>query len=275
MYYSLTFTDGNFNDKNTYDDWYLVPIERPSFQPPTFTANNVTIPGRDGLLDVSTALKGYPTYENRTGSIEFLIYESPYTWYETYTMVMNYLHGQKRKVYLEDDPAYIYEGRFSIDSFKSKEHYSTITIKYDLQPYKMSRWSTIERWEWDPFDFQNGVILRDWYLNLVVASDESGSSPIDTYKRIFDSSLIDARYRQEAIGRLTVCPTFKVNSYDQNGLDILFKNTELGINEEKHLDDGDIKVPDFIFSMQHPDNIVSVDAKGWGILSIEFYIGNL
>ena len=92
MYYSLTITD-NTSSINTYDDWYIVPTSRPSFSPPSFDIKTVSIPGRNGLLDVTTALTKFPTFGNRTGNFEFLIHpDSPLTWYETYQKVSNYLY---------------------------------------------------------------------------------------------------------------------------------------------------------------------------------------
>ena len=269
MYYSLTFIDGSYKNMNTWDDWYLAPTKRPSFQPPSFEPYTIEVPGRDGLIDASTALTGYPVYRDRTGTLEFLIHpDSPYTWNETLSKVSNYLHGQKRQVFLEDDKAYLYEGRFNVNEFNTGDNYSTISIEYDLQPYKKSRWTTIEPWIWDPFNFRNGVILQDFYSNLAVSDSEN-------YTKIFESTDIDERYRQEAIGRMTVVPTFHVNSARGDGIDIFFDNNELGIREYLHLDDGESKKPEVVFSMQHPDNRVYLSAKGIGVVSIEFYIGSL
>lgn len=283
MYYSLTIestTDNifgsNFGSVNTYDDWFLVPTSRPSFSPPSFDIQTISIPGKDGLLDLSTSLTKYPTYGNRTGSLEFLIHpESPYTWSEIYSKVANYLHGQNKRVSFEDDPAYWYDGRLWLNNFVTGEHYSTITIDYSMQPYKKSKWTTIEKWKWDPFNFENGVILRDYYWFLPVGDDSSASNPVTDYKQIFNSGWIDDKYRQEAIGRMTVCPKLIVESYDLNGIDIWFENEELDIRYYGHLNDGENIDPNVIFSMQHPNNGVRLAAKGWGLLSIDFYIGSL
>lgn len=283
MYYALTFdeTDTNtfgadFKTVNTWDDWYLVPTNRPSFSPPSFNISTLTIPGRDGLLDVSSLLTKYPTYGNRTGSLEFLIHpDSPFSWSETYSKVSNYLHGQYRKVSLEDDAAYWYTGRFWLNEFKTNKHYSTISINYSLEPYKKSKWTTTENWIWDPFNFKNGVILRDYYLYLMVGNNESADEPTTDYKQIFNSANIQEEYRQEAIGRMTVCPKFIIESFDENGIDIWFENDELSIGYTVHMNDGETVDPNIIFSMQHPDNGVRVAAKGWGRVSIDFYIGSL
>ena len=66
LYHSITF-----GDKNTWDDWRLVPASRPLFNPPAQKVKTLDIPGGDGVIDLSQALTGYPVYQNRTGSIEF------------------------------------------------------------------------------------------------------------------------------------------------------------------------------------------------------------
>lgn len=114
MYHSITI-----GDKNTWDDWHLIPTSRPLFNPPTVKSNLVEIPGGDGTLDLTTALTGRPTYNNRTGSWTFIVQNGFKDWSALYSEIMVYLHGQKFKAILEDDPAYYYEGRFSVNQWKS------------------------------------------------------------------------------------------------------------------------------------------------------------
>ena len=59
-------------------------------------------------------------------------------WNELYSEILNYLHGQKLKAVLEDDPDYFYEGRFAVNEWKSDKNYSVIVIEYELYPYKKS-----------------------------------------------------------------------------------------------------------------------------------------
>lgn len=64
------------------DDWRLVPASRPLFNPPAQKVKTLDIPGGDGVIDLSQALTGYPVYQNRTGSIEFIVMNDfkPCTW---------------------------------------------------------------------------------------------------------------------------------------------------------------------------------------------------
>lgn len=269
MYYSLTIADDK-SSINTYDDWYIAPTSRPLFSPPSFDMQIVTIPGRNGLLDVTTALTKFPTFGNRTGSFEFLIHpESLMTWHETYSKVANYLHGQTKKVSLEDDPSYWYEGRFWLNDFKSGDHYSKITIDYSVEPYKKSKWTTLETWEEDPFDLAPDISISDWFKDLK-------SLFSDNWTQVFNSiERFDDRYRQEMIGQALFSPTIIINSEDGNGLDIWFENDEMQIQYINHLADGSTVDPSVIFSMQHPNNGLRLAVKGLGTVSIEYNIRSL
>lgn len=183
MYHSVIF-----GDKNTWDDWQLVPQTRPFFAPPAPKVKTVDIPGGDGLIDLTESLTGYPVYSNRTGSIDFIVVNDFYEpvssheeWFKVYSRIMNYIHGQKMRAYLEDDPDWYYEGRFSVGSWKSGKNYSEITINYDVGPYK---WSSktfseeveeSENWLWDPFSFVDGAILTQ-FSNIELSQNDRSKS---------------------------------------------------------------------------------------------------
>ncbi len=161
MYHSITI-----GDKNTWDDWHLIPATRPLFNPPTVKENMVNIPGGDGVLDLTASLAGRPTYNNRTGSWTFYVQNGFKDWSTLYSEIMVYLHGQTFKAILEDDPAYFYEGRFSVNQWRSDKDYSQIVINYNVGPYKKEINNTGSDWLWDPFNFETGIIRN--YKNLSV-----------------------------------------------------------------------------------------------------------
>ena len=161
MYHSITF-----GDKNTWDDWHLIPATRPVFNPPETKTHYVDIPGANGQIDLTESLTGYPLYENRTGSIEFYVANGYEDWAVLYSKIMNYLHGKRMKATLEDDRYFYYEGRFEVNKWTSDKWWSKITIDYDVYPYKKEPNTSLEPWLWDPFDFEYGII-RD-YSELVV-----------------------------------------------------------------------------------------------------------
>lgn len=162
MYHSITL-----GDKNTWDDWHLIPKSRPLFNPPSVKTNYIEIPGGDGSLDLTTALAGRPVYKNRTGSWEFYVENGFKDWTVLYSEIMTYLHGKKLKAILEDDPDYYYEGRFAVNAWKSDPNWSIITIDYEVGPYKRSLVAAGNDWLWDTFNFETDVIRS--YENLPVS----------------------------------------------------------------------------------------------------------
>lgn len=161
MYHSITF-----GDKNTWDDWHLVPSSRPLVNPPITKTEYVEIPGADGSVDYTEILGGVK-YRDRTGSWEFIVMNGYADWTTTYSNILEYLHGKKMKVWLEDDPYFYYNARLSVNGWNSSpsDGYSKITIDYVAEPYKYESGSG-EDWLWDPFSFPFGIIRN--YNNLFV-----------------------------------------------------------------------------------------------------------
>lgn len=139
MYHSITF-----GDKNTWDDWHLVPASRPLFNPPTVKTKIIDIPGANGNLDLSDSLTKYPVYDNREGQLEFIVMNDYWEWYDAYSTIMNHLHGQTMKAILEDDQEWYYIGRFSVNSWESSKDYSRIIIDYSVKPFKYFIRGTLE-----------------------------------------------------------------------------------------------------------------------------------
>lgn len=162
MYHSITF-----GTKNTWDDWHLIPSSRPVFNPPAFKEKFIDVPGINGQLDISTLLTGgEPTFNNRQGSFEFIVENDFMPWDVLYSEIANYLHGRNVQAILEDDPDWIYQGRFTVNEWRSNKNFSIIVIDYTAQPHKQDLSTSIEQWEWDPFDFYTGVIQE--YADIVV-----------------------------------------------------------------------------------------------------------
>jgi hypothetical protein len=160
MYHSITI-----GEKNTWDDWHLIPASRPLFNTPPVKLSLIDIPGADGALDLTDVLAGRPTYGNRTGSWTFYVENGFKDWTVLYNMIMTYLHGKYLRAVLEDDPTFYYEGRFSVNQWKSEKSWSQIVIDYNVAPYKKYVAGN-DDWLWDTFNFETGVIRQ--YKNLVV-----------------------------------------------------------------------------------------------------------
>lgn len=259
MYHSITF-----GEKNSWDDWYLIPTSRPVFNPPTLKQKTIDIPGGDGVIDLSESLTGYPVYNNRNGSFEFIVMNDSYKpelphreWYEIYSEIMDYLHGKKMQAVLEDDKEYFYEGRFLVNQWKSDKNHSLIVIDYDVGPYKWLFRSSLEDWLWDPFNFFTGIIPENIFKNISVNTNVKEHS--------FDAELF---------GRAPICPKFTVSTSTNAGMDIRFVNRALGIDITKRAFNGTTQIPDFVI---YGNNVVFYFkcVSGTGTVSIDFRQGRL
>lgn len=139
QYHSITFKDALADTgTNTWDDWHLIPSTRPSIAVPKTSEKYIEVPGRHGALDLSGFLTGSPTFSTRTGTWEFYVDHDQWnSWAETYSTILWALHGKILKVILDDDPEWYYEGRFNVSNWQTNKDYSTITIGYTLDPFKM------------------------------------------------------------------------------------------------------------------------------------------
>lgn len=191
-----------FGTKHSYRDWGLLLKSRPVISPPSPKTVYVDIPGSDGVIDLTESLTGDVKFDNRTIKCEFVVLDARNRWSDIYSEIMDYLHGQRMKVRLDEDPTYYYEGRLQVNEWKSDKVTSTITIEGDVEPYKMEMFSSLEDWEWDSFNFETGII-RD-YKEIRV--DESLTFTIEGRRK-------------------SVVPSFTVASDDGSGLQVRFNGT--------------------------------------------------
>lgn len=241
MYHSVTF-----GEKNTWDDWKLIPQSRPLFLPPELKKNIVDLPGADGQLDMSEVLTGEILYKTRQGTISFYVANGYMPWEQRYSQIMNYLHGQQMKAYLEDDPGFYYEGRFSVNKWASEKSRSEIVIDYDVNPYKIDIESSKDPWLWDPFNFDIGVI-RD-YSNIRI----NGTVNLTMYG-----------------SRKTTIPKFIV-TLDNANEPITLAWSEIS-DKTFALQAGEIKLPD----IKIKNTITTFTFSGNGIVSIDYRGGSL
>lgn len=159
-----------FGSKNSLTDWGIYLKGRPKISPPTPKTRYVKIAGMDGDLDVSEQLTGYMQYEMRELEMEFTILKPREFWTETYSDIMDYMHGKSMQIIMDEAPDYYYEGRVTVGDWDSENKKSTLTISALVKPYKIAVQSTLSDWLWNPFNFESGVI-RSNYRNLTVTED--------------------------------------------------------------------------------------------------------
>ena len=167
MYHSLIISG-----KNTFTEWGLVPTSRPVVNPPEVKTNYIDLPSSHGQLDYTTYLLAETPYGQRTGAWEFVV-RPGHSWASVYSSLMNYLHGVKHRVVLEDDDRYMYIGRLSVNQWKSDRNYSLITIDYNLDPFKYTITASNDtEWLWDemftyPIRYGTFTVSGTKHRNLV------------------------------------------------------------------------------------------------------------
>lgn len=149
---------------DTWSDWHLIPVSRPEIVPPDVRKKQIEIPGKNGADDIYYKLFGKYNYGFRRGSLNFHI-DNGHEHYETIREKMiTMLHGKKHKMVLKEDPAYYYEGYFTVGNITPSATYSQIAINYQLNPYKMRiKEDGSESVIWDTFNFETDY---DYYSLL-------------------------------------------------------------------------------------------------------------
>ena len=257
---SKKFHSLTIGSKNTWDDWHLVPTSRPVVSPPSVKTKTIDIPGGDGIIDLTESLTGYPVYNNRTFLQEFVVLndfcelvDTHEEWYSRYSDIMDYIHGQRMQLLLDDDEEYYYEGRFSVNSWKSDKNYSHITIESSLGPYKWARRITTDsNWVWDTFNFETGIIFSSIFKDISVNT---------VTKTVQLSSRL--------IGRAPVCPTFVVTNA-ANGIQV----REGSSGSWTTLQNGSHQISSIVFHGQ-ATQLQFKTSSGTGTVSVEFRQGRL
>jgi len=207
MYHSVHFdlSDGS-KRYDTYTSFHLIPDGRPDVASPGVKTNYVDIPGTNGSLDYTEALNGL-TYQNRTGSWEFYVLndygKSDQAWAVRWKDLMKKLHGQYfDRIWLEDEGvkksdgtftrSWYYQGRISVNEWKSDPQFSKVVLDYTLEPYKRREAGSSTEWLWndlfasgtvDPFIKYGTFTVSKSKVRIVVNGDLDDNSqvPVTTY----------------------------------------------------------------------------------------------
>lgn len=95
----------------------------------------IDIPNGHGSVDM-TSFFGEPKYKNRELKFDFTIDPSVGDTYEAYDLVLTLLQGTTRKIILDEDPDYCYQGIVQVGEYKWKKGMATLSITCDCEPFK-------------------------------------------------------------------------------------------------------------------------------------------
>ena len=205
MYHSLTFFENGDPDDHPFNTWtnlHLIPSERPTIPYPSVEKKFVSIPGRGRQLDLTDYMTGQRVFGPRSGSWTFIVDPNYYFellkgnhnftseeladhWLNDYKNIQERFHNKRLCVMLEEEykkysatpqQAYqFFEGRFVVKDWKPEDHYSTITIEFDLDPQAYTSKS----------DYNN----RDDYSSADTSNDENRDA--DLYREAYTAGFRD------------------------------------------------------------------------------------
>ena len=206
MIHAMTFTDpATGGSWNTRDDWGLALMTQPVFSLPPVKTHLIDLPGGNGVIDLTTAITGYPVYGNREGSFEFVAKGAQAQWQARLSQIAGLLHGQRVRIMLDDDPGWYREGRLSLNIGACVPQYGTVVIDYSMEPYKWAERTTDEPWLWDPFSFVDGVIGNGHYID---------PNPTVTIACPVTTDVVQLDYYADLMGWEKMLPTFTARDED-------------------------------------------------------------
>lgn len=128
-----------FDNYHTAKNWYMI-LNAKSLTPPEPKTNYVTVDGRNGDLDLSEALTGEITYENRDAEFTLISTHGTYTDREKIiTQMVGILHGRKHRIVLPDDLDHYLIGRCTISDITNNLSYCELTIEATCEPWKYAK----------------------------------------------------------------------------------------------------------------------------------------
>lgn len=147
-----------FGERDSLRDWGIYLVSAPSLESPAVKTKYLDSPGMDGAIDLTSAIRGFPVYQNRTGELVFASADRWAKWNARRGQILDYLHGLSHILQFQDDPGWYWVGSFAVKRGDELPRGDTVTIQYNVEPYKWAWALSTDPWLWDPFSFVDGVI---------------------------------------------------------------------------------------------------------------------
>lgn len=145
-------------DKHTVRDFGLMMTSYYMPEPET-KIQKIDLPFSSGSIDLTDAT-GVTPYNDRTGlEFVFLMRDGGAEQFAQRVQELSmYLHGKPMKLIPDHEEGYYYIVRLNVDPKKTNVRTSEIVITGVADPFKYNILASNEPWEWDSFNFVNGVI---------------------------------------------------------------------------------------------------------------------
>ena len=147
---------------HTITDWNLGLSNNNYIGDPEMETTYISVPGRDGLIDVSEVVSGRRVYKYRALAFELGGLHPTSNWDATISSMRNNIEGRVCRLTLDNDSEYYWRGRVFIQDFDRFRRLGTFTLAVPkADPYKYDVLSSADPWLWDPFNFETGEITQD------------------------------------------------------------------------------------------------------------------
>ena len=236
--------EGTATKYHSYTDWGLYVTNTDYIKEPKQNTNYVSIPGRDGLLDLSDVITGRPTYSGREISIQLSGHRNKVNWDSVISAFRNNINGRICKLIFDNDKSYYWRGRIEIKDFESVLSLGVFKVDVpNADPYKYDVSSSAEPWLWDPFNFETGEIIQSQATVITT----SGSVTVPK-------------------GHMPTCPTIVVSNMISGTFKLTYDGTDY------YLAKGNNKIPSV---MVGGDKNVKLNFTGSATVQIVYRGGSL
>ena len=118
------------------------------------------------VRELKAALGGPVRYEDRKGSLEFVLFGDRSARRSAIDALICDVHGRRVTLSTDESPDACLHGRVQVTSEKTDAAKTVLKLEGVFDPYRTEPTSTDENWLWDPFSFERGVVRE--YADLIV-----------------------------------------------------------------------------------------------------------
>lgn len=166
---------------HSYNDLGLI-LSKKVISPPSPQEELVEVPMRDGPIDMTETLTGDVKYKARKITLTFSLIGNKATWDSKFSEIANLIHGQRMQIIFDEDASFYWIGRVSINDWATDRNLGTMVVEATVEPFKYDVLSSAVDWEWDIFDFENGIINE---MGELIVNGSTTISLICRKKRMF------------------------------------------------------------------------------------------
>lgn len=144
---------------HSLNDWGLVIGNNNYIGTPIQETNYVTVPGAFRNLDLSEVITGKPVFKSREINVLLGGLKNRLKWDNIISEFRNYIEGRVVHLIFDNDSCFYWRGRVEIANFDRVRELGSFNLRLSMaDPYKYDVFDSEDEWEWDPFDFEYGVI---------------------------------------------------------------------------------------------------------------------